>query len=116
MEKENLQHFFNSCNTVNEISKTYFDKFMTGQVIEFDISFLMRGAPTSLTKSKIMILNIEIIIFCFLLYKYKYRKKLPRLINIEFYFSHCRFNMLKNSKYRRAWLGWGGEGGVGDDD
>ena len=88
VEKENLQHFFNGCNTVNEVSKSYFEKFVTGQGIEFDISFLLRGAPISLTKSQIMILNIEIITFCFLLYKYKYRKKLPRLINIEFYFSH----------------------------
>ena len=41
VEKGSLQHFF------NEIPKIYFDKFMTGQGIEFDLSFLMRGAPTS---------------------------------------------------------------------
>ena len=42
---------------------------------------------------------------------------------IEFYFSHFRkktVNIRKNGiksivygKYRRAWVGWGGEGGVG---
>ena len=42
-----------------------FDKFMTGQGIEFDISFLIRGAPTSLTEvqKKIAEVNQHRILF-----------------------------------------------------
>ena len=63
MEKENLQHFFNGCNKVNEISKNYFDKFRSRDSVQ-GIRFLLRGAPTLLIKSKILLLNIEIVIFC----------------------------------------------------
>ena len=114
IEKETLRHFFQSCEITQSIALLFFNSFLMGHGIDFNIKWLFRGAPAFLKKYEIKIINNEILVFLFLLYKYRHYRKLPLIINIEYFFEWNRVLWLKNSSYRYAWVKWKRDEGGGD--
>ena len=115
IEKETLMHFFQSCEITQSIALLFFNSFLMGHGIDFNIKWLFRGATTFLKKYEIKIINNEILVFYFFC-TYRHYRKLPLIINIEYFFEWNRALWLKNSSYNYAWVKWKRDEGGGIEE
>ena len=82
---------------------------------EFNYFFQMYSLEgTNIILYYIKIITNEILVFLFLLYKYRNYRKLPIIINMDFFVEWNRVLWLKNSSYRYVWVKWKRDEGGGD--
>ena len=99
--RETIEHFYNKCDTVREFSKSIFENYFPD--VNFDISWLLIGAPSNLSSSLIFIINIEIFFINFFLYNFQNSRCLPTLEHYNRFMSWYRIFMLKNERYKTAY-------------
>ena len=101
---ERIRHFFYYCPISTDFAERYFGEFLTNiNLIEFNMQWLLIGAPSYITFKVLNVINIELIFVNYFLYRSRLSKKLPTIRDFKFYMSWNRALLLKNSYYAQGY-------------
>ena len=101
--RETARHFYIDCPVTTNITTNYFTSFLQHTEINFNQSWMLLGAPKTLTKNCIKVLNIELILVAFFLFQSRLKKKLPLTSNLYDFIDFQRKFLIKNKQYKAGY-------------
>ena len=98
--KETKRHFFGTCNVTRDFAFEYFNTFLQNVDFNFEISWLLIGAPAHFSHNHIYIINIELIHFNFFLFKCRKMRKKPTILAFNNFMSWHRKILFRHNNYK----------------
>ena len=103
VNRESYKHFFIECQTNIAFLESYFQEFLQGKGIDWNIGFTLSGAPNEIGQQLQIVINTEIFTVLYFINHCRNRKVLPNIEDAKRHTSSAREVYKLLNSYRKCW-------------